>query len=106
MSKSDIRIFDDADALCEQLAAEVAQQVVSASGQFSFAFTGGRTATRVYRQLGLAHARVPWSTVDFFWFDERLVPREDPASNVGSAQLACFPGSRCPSRDYTDPMSP
>ena len=88
MFNPDIRVYDDPDALFEHLAAEVARQVTRASGRFGLALTGGRAAAGLYGQLGLAHSQVPWSTVDFFWSDERLVPREDPASNVGSAQLA------------------
>ena len=86
----------DAGALCNQLAAELADEVVRASGPFSLALTGGATSSRLYTRLGQAHSGVPWSDVDFFWSDERLVPFDDPASNFRGAYEAWLRAARIP----------
>ena len=61
----DVHVCADAGALCNQLAAEIADEVVRASGPFSLALTGGATSSRLYTRLGQAHSGVPWSGVDF-----------------------------------------
>ena len=92
----DVHVFADVGALCNQLAAEIADQVVRGSGRFSLALTGGATSSRLYARLGQAHSGVPWSDVDFFWSDERLVPFDDPASNFRGAYEAWLQAARIP----------
>ena len=93
----DVRVYPDTDTLCEQLAAELAHQVGAAPGRSSLALTGGRTATRLYQELGRSPAHALWSTVDFFWSDERLVSSDDPVSNFRSAHRAWLLPAHVPS---------
>ena len=93
----DVRVYPDTDTLCEQLAAELARQVAATPGGSSLALTGGRTATRLYQELGREPVPALWSTVEFFWSDERLVAIDDPASNFRSAHRAWLLPAQVPS---------
>lgn len=70
----------------EQAAAAIAAAAVAAlrTAKYpSLALSGGRAGELA---LGaLASLEFDWSTVDFFWCDERRVPLEHPRSNYGLA---------------------
>jgi len=72
-----------AEALAERLERDVPRRLAEA-GRFSLGLPGGSVADTSFPRL--ARARVDWSSVDFFWGDERAVPPGDPESNYGLAQ--------------------
>ena len=55
-------------------------------------FYGSVPATIAYPEVtlyeALAGAAIDWSSVEFFWSDERFVPASDPHSNEGMARRA------------------
>ena len=76
----------DLESVSQELAATLVETVTSRSARpFGMALTGGRTAARVYDVLGSDAPPQSWSDVDFWWSDERLVPRESPESNYHNA---------------------
>lgn len=79
--------YADADAvaagMAERLIASLAE--LQAAGRTpQVALTGGRIATRVYRQLATDEAAtaVDWSNLDLWWGDERWVPAADSDRNA------------------------
>lgn len=84
--KSEIRVADDADALADEMAGDLAEAVdaAAASGRrFALALSGGSTPARLYARLGEQPwvGRVRWDAVEFFWGDERCVPPDHTESN-------------------------
>jgi len=84
---------EDAEGVCEQAAQEflrLAEESVAARGRFTVALSGGSTPQALYQRLSLAPNRgcVDWSSVEFFWGDERSVPPEDESSNFRMANEA------------------
>ena len=100
-------IFDDADAAARggaALVADLAQQAAG-RGRFAAAISGGSSPRPLHRLLAappLFH-RIPWTRVDLFWADERMVPADDPASNFGAARQD-FIGSVPMSPSQVHPM--
>ena len=78
---------EDAEGVCEQAAQEflrLAEESVAARGRFAVALSGGSTPRALYQLLSGQpnRGRVDWSSVEFFWGDERSVPPDDEASNI------------------------
>jgi 6-phosphogluconolactonase len=63
---------------------------VAASGHANLVLTGGGIGTAVLSELAAAPARdaVDWSSVDFWWGDERFVPAGHPDRNETGARAA------------------
>jgi 6-phosphogluconolactonase len=81
------------DALAETAARWVADTIsaaVTARSRCFLALAGGETPRACYQTLSGPpfHDDVPWAAVHVYWSDERLVPRDDPASNYGMARAA------------------
>lgn len=84
------RKFDDEEAMATAVAAYVASLIRSAittRGSAKLALAGGKTPVPAFRQL--AEAKLDWSTVTLLPTDDRLVPGDDPLSNVGLIRR-CF----------------
>ena len=65
----------------------LAEESVERTGLFTFVLAGGRTPSTLYERLARPPfvTRMPWSSVHFFWGDERCVSPEHPESNFGMA---------------------
>jgi 6-phosphogluconolactonase len=61
----------------------LAAEAFGKRGRFTIALPGGSVATTFLPPL--AQARVDWARADFFWGDERAVPRDHADSNFGLA---------------------
>jgi 6-phosphogluconolactonase len=79
----------------EELARVAAERVIvaargaiTARGACRLALAGGSTPKRLYALLAAEPAAIDWSRVELFWGDERVVPKDDPASNFRMAQEA------------------
>jgi 6-phosphogluconolactonase len=89
-SRSRIRIYRDADELALKAAqrfARLADQYVVGCGRFTVALSGGSTPRAMFSLLA-EHPfadTVPWSSIYFFWGDERCVPPDHPDSNYRMA---------------------
>ncbi len=86
-----VRIFPDLESLslaAANLFVEKAKSSIESTGQFAVALAGGNTPKELYRLLASSPYRgqVDWARVQFFFGDERWVPRSDPASNEGMAR--------------------
>jgi len=92
-------------------------QAIAQRRRARWVLAGGSTPLGLYRALASRHRRaLDWSRVEFFWGDERAVPRDHPESNYGAAlrsllaplaiaRLRMFPirggaGAAAAARDY------
>jgi len=83
-------IHKNIEDLISTAAANIANLLIQACclrGNAYISLSGGFTPTGVYKALAQDQYRnsVPWSSVHFFWGDERCVPPEDPESNYRHA---------------------
>lgn len=81
-----IRIYRDAEELALKAArhfARLADQYVLGCGRFTVALSGGSTPKAMFSLLAAEPFldTVPWSSIYFFWGDERCVPPDHPDSN-------------------------
>jgi 6-phosphogluconolactonase len=72
----------------------MAAEAFGKRGRFSIALPGGSVATAFLPRL--AQARVDWPRTDFYWGDERAVPRDHPDSNFGLAWTLWLEGAGLP----------
>lgn len=91
MSNVELVSFPDEQALAETVAEQWLSQLKARSLQPSFPFCVALSGGRIAKRFLEAVARPPdsnnsdWSSVHFFWSDERCVPADDPESNFGLA---------------------
>ena len=81
-----IRIYQNADELALKAArhfARLADQYVIGCGRFTVALSGGATPKAMFTALAAEPFldTVPWSSIFFFWGDERCVPPDHQDSN-------------------------
>ena len=86
ISHAQVRVYRDPEELAlkaARLFARRADQYVVGCGRFTVALSGGSTPKAMFTALA-AHPfvdTVPWSSIYFFWGDERCVPPDHPDSN-------------------------
>lgn len=106
VSSTEKRVVISADAVT--LASAVARRLLdrlvrrSAAGKTSHVvLTGGAIGTEVLRAAGADERRrdVDWTTVHFWWGDERFVPRDSDERNEGSARRALIDHIDVPSEN-------
>jgi 6-phosphogluconolactonase len=94
VSSARIDVHDDAAALASAVAGALVSRLAAAQargGQPQVVLTGGTIADAIHHEVPrlAAHASdVSWSSVDFWWGDERFVPRDSSDRNAGSARAA------------------
>ena len=101
-SAASVRVYADADELALKAArrfARLADQYVVGCGRFTVALSGGSTPRKMFTILANEPFldTVPWSSIYFFWGDERTVPSDHPESNyrmANEALLECAPVPR------------
>ncbi len=81
-----IRIYEDSNELALKAArrfARIADQYVLGNGHFTVALSGGSTPKALFSLLAKTPflETVPWSSIYFFWGDERTVSPDHPDSN-------------------------
>ena len=84
MTKYDVRVFADLDAVADAACAHVCNRAwaaVQARGRFTLALSGGSTPRALYKRLAL-HPELPWDHIELCFGDERAVPPDDPSSNA------------------------
>jgi len=92
----EVRILENAGALCRAAAAEFAQSAGAAArekGLCAIALSGGSTPKSLYAMLATdpsLRAQIPWDKLHLFFGDERHVPPDGPESNFRMAQEAMF----------------
>jgi 6-phosphogluconolactonase len=90
---ANVLVYPDADGLAAALGARLVARLAeaqSAKGTASVVLTGGRTGIAVLDVLRTSPSRdtVDWSRVDFFWGDDRFLPRDHADRNERQAREA------------------
>ena len=85
-SHAQVRIYRDPEELALKAArrfARLADQYVIGCGRFAVTLSGGSTPKAMFEVLAAEPFlnTVPWSSIYFFWGDERCVPPDHPDSN-------------------------
>lgn len=85
-SNAQVRVYRDPEELAlkaARLFARLADQYVIGCGKFTVALSGGSTPKAMFSVLAAEPFldTVPWSSIYFFWGDERCVPPDHPDSN-------------------------
>ena len=85
-SHAQVRVYRDPEELALKAArrfARLADQYVVGRGKFTVALSGGSTPKAMFSVLAADPFlnTVPWSSICFFWGDERCVPPDHPDSN-------------------------
>ncbi|PYT02574.1 MAG: 6-phosphogluconolactonase [Acidobacteria bacterium] len=88
-----VRIYHNPEELAlkaARLFARLADQYVVGCGRFTVALSGGSTPKAMLTLLAADPFvdTVPWSSIYFFWGDERCVPSDHPDSNYRMASEA------------------
>lgn len=89
-------VLDSADAVASHVAAFLLEQALKTQGVFRVALSGGSTPKKLYTLMAQSDyaAQFPWERVQFFYGDDRFVPRCSPDNNGGMVQDILF--SRVP----------
>ncbi|HXG64679.1 MAG TPA: 6-phosphogluconolactonase, partial [Blastocatellia bacterium] len=90
LSDAQVRVYKDPAELALKAArhfARLADQYVVGSGRFTVALSGGSTPKAMFSILAASPflETVPWSSIYFFWGDERCVPPDHQDSNYRMA---------------------
>ena len=96
-----VRVYADADELALEAArrfARLAGQYVGERGRFTVALSGGSTPRSMFTILANEPFldTVPWSSILFFWGDERTVPPDHQESNYRMANETLLSRVRVP----------
>src|ERR1044071_2230944 len=96
-----IQIFPNSEALARAAAEHFVvrcRQAIEQRGAFTVALSGGSTPKLLFELLADPNEpfrdQIPWSSIQFFWSDERHVPPDHPDSNYRMANEAML--SRVP----------
>ncbi|HWL47286.1 MAG TPA: 6-phosphogluconolactonase [Sphingomonadaceae bacterium] len=84
--------YDDAAELADAVAGDIGfiiESALEARGQALLAFPGGSTPGPIFAKL--AQAKLRWRNVTIFPGDDRLVPVDDPLSNVAAIARVFLP---------------
>ena len=89
-SSTEIRTFDSAEALAQNVAEWLCALVQASDRDFAVCLSGGATPRLLYERLAApaVASRLPWKRTHWFWGDERFVPHDDPDSNYRMAREA------------------
>jgi 6-phosphogluconolactonase len=94
------KIFSTPLDLAEAVASEMADMINKAAiggRSLALALSGGNTPKLLFGVLADKYTEsVAWSSVHFFWGDERCVPPEDPESNYGMTRRLLLSSIRIP----------
>ncbi|MEC4675316.1 MAG: 6-phosphogluconolactonase [Nitrospirota bacterium] len=98
-----VYVLPDLDAISHRAASifiETAKRAIAQRGRFLAAISGGSTPNRLFSLLGTEYAgMLEWQHTDFFWADERCVPKDHKDSNFRSAYEALFSKVPLPERN-------
>ena len=90
-----INVFATLEELIRVVAdyfASTAQSAIASRGEFNVALSGGKSPEKLYQMLASADfsKRIDWRKVNFFFGDERHVPKSDPENNAFMVEKALF----------------
>ena len=95
VSAGPMSVYDDADAVADAVASWLVAQAAG-KARFTVSLSGGSTPKRLYERLASPayRDRFPWDRTEWFFGDERFVPKTDRDSNfrmVNDAMLSHVP---------------
>ena len=95
VGSGELDVFDDPDAVAEAVASWLLGQAEGRE-RFAVSLSGGSTPKRLYERLASPafRDRFPWDRTEWFFGDERFVPKDDRDSNfrmVHEAMLSWVP---------------
>lgn len=100
MSESQIRLFDNADAVAMAAASEVVELLAKLSDEqqiVHFALTGGTVGILTLKMLSSVDGSgVDWSKIHIWWGDERFVAADSSDRNANQARDAWLANSSIP----------
>ena len=67
---------------------ELANKAITERGRFLVSLSGGSTPMKLYERL--ANETLDWTSVHFFWGDERCVSVDDPGNTYGQTKKILF----------------
>lgn len=82
-------VYRDSHTLAKDVAQRLTDRLRAIQGEGRvprLVLTGGRVADLVYRRLDAG--ALDWSSIDFYWGDERFVPADHPDNNAFQARNA------------------
>lgn len=90
-----INVFKTIEELIPAVAdcfAITAQHAISSRGEFNVGLSGGSSPERLYEMLASSHyeKKIDWVKINFFFGDERHVPKDDPENNARMVKNALF----------------
>jgi 6-phosphogluconolactonase len=91
VSSPRIEVHDDAPALATAVAGALVSRLAAAQAEGldpHLALTGGSIADAIHHEVAGVPSDIDWSKVDFWWGDERFVPRDSNDRNAGAARAA------------------
>ena len=91
MSSPRIEVHDDAETLASAVANVLVSRLAAAQAEGltpHLALTGGSIADAIHHEVAGVASDIDWSRVDFWWGDERFVPRVAADRNAGAARAA------------------
>ena len=94
----ELDVFDDPNAVAEAVASWLIAQA-EGRARFTVSLSGGSTPKRLYERLASPafRDRFPWDRTEWFFGDERFVPKDDADSNfrmVDRAMLSHVPAPK------------
>ena len=97
VSTGTVSVYPDADAVADAVASWLLAQAAGKE-RFTVSLSGGSTPKRLYERLASPayRDRFPWDKTEWFFGDERFVPKDDKDSNfrmVNEAMLSHVPAS-------------
>ena len=94
----EMEIFDELPQLHEAVTdafCQLAKSSIESNGIFRVALSGGSTPKRIYELI--SRRELDWSSIHWFWGDERNVPLTHPESNARMVREALFDRIAIPS---------
>jgi 6-phosphogluconolactonase len=90
MPTGSVKVSENAEVLAHRVAQWITGLAADSPGRFAICLSGGSTPRRLYQLLAESPYRdsLPWERVQWFWGDERFVPRDHPESNYGMTHAA------------------
>lgn len=104
--RAELVVFEDARRLADGVAKWLFDIIATQKEPVAIALSGGSTPRPLYECLSEPPYRdtFPWTSVHWFWGDERFVPHNDPRSNYRMANEALL--SRVPiPADHIHPIA-
>ncbi len=85
---NNIKIYDSAEELADNMAANLNSVINHDSNKFFLSISGGSTPFILFRKLAQPEfsESIEWKNLDVFWCDERCVPPSDNQSNFGNTK--------------------